>query len=821
MGLCSQAAALRNRKRRLARRSSTENSDSVTHQDDDAHRLSEVVKGDSPQSRFSNTDGHDARLMIGDPPTPLPRHKAAISLDQVSATDPDSYKERISSAGLTQEIIDNFGPETVLESSTSALPGGIGRSLTSSGATQDEITVEELFKFELPSKRVTDYLLNAYMGAIHWFMTVFHEPTLRTTYEALMASRSCPRSRSNHAIFILLILSLGAHYAPEEEVRQKFPSFNLRTFQRISLKRVEDSLHTLYDAAELESVQVCALLGSFYMYHGRPNLGFAILGAGLGCAQVLSLHKESSWRWLSEIAKEERRRTFWALFVFDRFASTIFGRPCGIPVNDIQVKIPENMGDSTVQHPRFRSTAKMPDGKVEAVTTFSYVKYKVKLYHISSPIISDLYFHRSANVSELASKISRINEELVNWFNSLPPELKLEDLFRNSNEPVTSNTRPFMLQALALQIAYDNVQILLHRPLLSQDLRKFKTTANSPLEPTGVKAWPEPGVPVNDGQPYSRDVHQILISSRDHCWDSAIRSSRLGRYQQCLISARDSHACAFLGINLFTAGMVLCVVALSRPLSSQAQMAKQAVARIMTLSRFLSGKALLSAQTTKILKALVRLIGEKEINAMLAGSSAVENIGYSSVSKYQSDGGLVKRHPPMDDIGVSTEPAQAPTAQAPPSHTHTTQTPTSMTTESGMEDAAFFSYQDPATAADDGFDFAGFETMDFNNGIVTLQQVATPDATQPVTTTTTTTTTTDAGTTAASASLRDHTWSRSRGEYNPEHAYVNQVGGGGGSGGGSGGANGVDDGGFGILGSTDFSMMNSVGQTWLWDNVSW
>lgn len=368
----------------------------------------------------------------------------------------------------------------------------------------------------------------------------------------------------------------------------------------------------------------------------------------------------------------------------------------------------------------------MPDGTVEQVTTFSYMKYKFKLYQISSPIISDLYFHRSSNVTELATKVSRINEELVSWFNSLPPELKLEDLFRNVNEPISPSTRPFMLQALALQIAYDNVQILLHRPLLSQDLRKFKA-ANGTLGAQDSKYSLD--TDESNLQPYSRDVHQILISSRDHCWDSAIRSSRLGRYQQCLTSARDSHACAFLGINLFTAGMVLCVVALSRPLSSQAQMAKQAVARIMTLSRFLSGQSLLSAQTTKILKDLVHLIGEKEIKAMLSGSGAGPGFaedGRSAISKHQHQQQQQQQQQhhsppsplPVSHIASSASSGTALKAQTPSSNDmHTPMPPPAVP---GMDEPAFF-YQDPM-AGDDNFDFAGFETMDFNNGIVTLQQ---------------------------------------------------------------------------------------------------
>lgn len=350
----------------------------------------------------------------------------------------------------------------------------------------------------------------------------------------------------------------------------------------------------------------------------------------------------------------------------------------------------------------------MPDGTIEPVTTFSYMKFKFKFYQISSPIIGDLYFHRSSSVSALAAKVSRIHNDLVNWFDSLPPELKLDTLFRDPNAPVTPKTRPFMLQALALQVAYDNVQILLHRPLLSQDLRNFKadqaaygagaSTSRPSLERIGSFI---------DSQRSAQDVHQILVSSRDSCWEAAMRSSRLGRYQQCLAVARDSHAAAFLGINLFTAGMVLCVVALSRPLSSQAHLAKQGVSRIMALSRFLSGKALLSAQTTKILKDLIRLIGEKEIKAMLSESGNPENAA-----------------PVNNDLGKQTAirslaatPAPASEPKAYPEENATQEMPGF----GNPGDAITSSFQQDSIFGE-SFDFSGFEHLDFNNGIVTLQQ---------------------------------------------------------------------------------------------------
>lgn len=388
----------------------------------------------------------------------------------------------------------------------------------------------------------------------------------------------------------------------------------------------------------------------------------------------------------------------------------IYGRPQVIIPGEMDVKFPANIRDSSITHPAFRSTARMPDGSVEAVTTFSYVKYKVKLYQISSTLIGDVYFHRSSNIAELASKVSRIHDELVSFRNSLPPEMNLEDLCRDPSEPATDETRPFLLQALALQIAYDNIQILLHRPLFSQDLRDFKPSAHDNISK-------DPGY-LSDGNESlggrleaRQDVHDILVASRDNCWESAIRSSKLGKYRQSLLLARDRHAAAFLGINLFTAGMVLCVVALSRPLSSQAQIAKQAVARIMSLSRFLSTRVNISGETTKILKDLVRLIGNKEIKAMLADAEMLEPESQSRSNRASKQAS-----------SRSTRVGEA--------------RPVTSTTQQGLLDelpgAIDLNSMDlqPVTneilpdfgTIDTTLQFPGFENMDFNNGIYTLQQ---------------------------------------------------------------------------------------------------
>jgi hypothetical protein len=260
----------------------------------------------------------------------------------------------------------------------------------------------------------------------------------------------------------------------------------------------------------------------------------------------------------------------------------------------------------------------MPDGITEPVTTFTYVKFKIKLYQIASPIVTDVYIHKNTDLNSLATKVIKIDVQLRKWFTSLPPELKLEQVSKQGIKEPTQDFRLFMLQALALQLAYDNVQILLHRPFLSQNTQSLATGPSEARNNCEETIATSPLSSCKSSPVRSHGTQSALLTSKDYCWESAIQSSNLGLYGQCLEHARETHAAAFLGINLFTASMVLCVFALSNPISTQAQLAKQAVTRIMSLSRFLAHRSILSGQTNQVLRDLVNLILEKERRVILS-----------------------------------------------------------------------------------------------------------------------------------------------------------------------------------------------------------
>lgn len=62
---------------------------------------------------------------------------------------------------------------------------------------------------DLPSRDVTDSLLETYINSVHWFMMVFHEPSFRLDYEMIMASRKAPRRKTSFVILLMMVLAMG------------------------------------------------------------------------------------------------------------------------------------------------------------------------------------------------------------------------------------------------------------------------------------------------------------------------------------------------------------------------------------------------------------------------------------------------------------------------------------------------------------------------------------------------------------------------------------------------------------------------------------
>jgi len=176
--------------------------------------------------------------------------------------------------------------------------------------------VSDLIGCELPSPAVTTMLFDIFMKSVHWFMIVFHEPTLRAELEEIMRTGHVQQSKFSLLVLVMVILAIGAKYATKDDVQScGCPDLDLASLQSNLMRKIEEKLLEVLDQDDIGSVQVCILLSSIYLYHRRPKRCFVVVGAAMKAAQALGLHRESTWGCIDPVEREVRRRVWWALFV--------------------------------------------------------------------------------------------------------------------------------------------------------------------------------------------------------------------------------------------------------------------------------------------------------------------------------------------------------------------------------------------------------------------------------------------------------------------------------------------------------------------------
>ncbi|KAK9373367.1 fungal-specific transcription factor domain-containing protein [Lipomyces chichibuensis] len=526
----------------------------------------------------------------------------------------------------------------------------------------------------LPPRPIMDYTIAVYFNSVQWFLFVVHEGQFLEQYNVLMAAYEAdplgvPDTDEDFtfAILLIMVIVLGGRYIVvhpgrrkrlgkiyEEYMQHRSPGplqapYDLEKAmaQLIALSR-KHLLDTL-SCCTLSTVQTCILLGSFCLYHGDPNLAWSIFGSGLKSAQAIGLHRNDFG--LKEEKRQLRRRVFWALYNYDRFAAMSYGRPLGIHDDDCDVELP-TVVNAYPSHGKssylmVEDDVKESAGHEVAATLLTYQVCKLQFYIILGEIISKLYrqgprgiakhakeFERTESESDrsapaahmsvdyLVSTIQSLEVKLKQWYDQVPDVLKLrDDGSQTPNESTDGEDEDdiiipdyddansdsvsvkarrarikrdiFSMQAVLLQVQFDNAMIILHRPLLA-----FQHPPQSPL-------WN-----LSSADPFSQ--------SANACWQAALRTSRLASHS-AFTKVQYGHGVAFVGIQLFTAGVLLSVFGSSEPLSQRALESKRGLSRIIQMQKALKVKIIVADQGFRILENLARVVVQKEMEKILSG----------------------------------------------------------------------------------------------------------------------------------------------------------------------------------------------------------
>ena len=262
------------------------------------------------------------------------------------------------------------------------------------------------------------------------------------------------------------------------------------------------------------------------------------------------------------------------------------------------------------------------------------------LYIIASPMIETIFGIRTSTSAKRVSGnhysrlVEDVSKRLGEWRQHLPSHLAFD--FDGDIQPnAPAMLRTYRLQALALQLTFDNIIIILHRPFLAQQVDSLSIGTPEQLRNEGRSVSSgqisESFAPMHDSSAPILDENPHLPSS-EHWWAAAVRTSRVTEFPQLAQLATDSHLVAFLAINLFNSAIVMVVCALSDPLSDRAQEAKRNVTRIYRLQVVLGQNSTLSRQSSVVLQDVIHMLLSREAEAMLSPlfASRLSNENHSS-----------------------------------------------------------------------------------------------------------------------------------------------------------------------------------------------
>ncbi|XHG03409.1 hypothetical protein AWENTII_006717 [Aspergillus wentii] len=523
------------------------------------------------------------------------------------------YGDAESAMGIARKIC-QLGQQHIDERSTTAIPGYPVSAIVPparKSAARQRVPISKILGRPLPSMDRMRELLEYYFDAVHWFSLAIYEPKFRRKFDSLADGFANP-SQKPFLVLLATMLGMSSWYRSQ---RSGIDSGEQKEeWKKLSsglLSLAETHVLELMDHHSITAAQAFILLGSHNVYHGRPNLAFSLLGATIKISQALGLHREPLRGEVEDI--EERKRVWWTIYTWDRFASITYGRPLGINDKDCNVSMPLDV----LENPSFVST----ETESQSICYSAYQRELNELYLIASPALEPVFGSRASSEKHWSgdmyvSLIKTVTSQLHRWRHRLPRHLVL-DLEKDFSPGGTLSSRAHVLQALALQLTFDNLCVVLHRPFLAQQVDHLSATQDTPSDHAGEST----PINVNNTSSSEQDLRSKALSSRlnsDPWWSAAVRTARVTDLPILAQLATDSHLVAFLAINLFNAAIVLSIIAISDPLSDTAQVMKRTITRIFRLQDLLGKRSTLSKQSTSVLKNVINMLLTRESQAMLA-----------------------------------------------------------------------------------------------------------------------------------------------------------------------------------------------------------
>ncbi|KAF2711335.1 hypothetical protein K504DRAFT_217391 [Pleomassaria siparia CBS 279.74] len=250
------------------------------------------------------------------------------------------------------------------------------------------------------TSQIASTLIDAYFNDYHTAYPFVHEATFRAQYHDIIPR---PPQRS-WDMLCNAIQALGAWSLNNDQIGLEDYLYR----RALTLGQHE----SVFEAANLTSVQALVLLSNLSQKRNSPNTGWNLLGLAVRTALSLALHRELPHWNISLLEREVRRRVWWGLYIFDSGASTTFGRAIMLPDHDsMNVHPVLNIDDESLTP----KTTELPPESTEP-TLYSSLKaqseFHIQTNHISNRLLAEPGLSPDTTLS--------INLSMDSWAHTMP-----------------------------------------------------------------------------------------------------------------------------------------------------------------------------------------------------------------------------------------------------------------------------------------------------------------------------------------------------------------------------------------------------------------
>lgn len=334
---------------------------------------------------------------------------------------------------------------------------------------ENQRSIEPLVVSSLPEQSEMESLMNIYFAATGLLFPFIHEQSFWQTYNEFKATRfTVVKSRTWLGLLNMIFAMASNVNLSSVASNKKRHEMSQIYYARAVALCDEPSRRSI----SIEIVQYLLLVVLYLQGAQRSTQTWSVHGILVRTATALGLHSDRSGQRLDSVQREIRRRTWLTIYCLDKVLSVSFGRPPSIPEDHMNVA-------PAAPWPLPASSTGPGQNTCQSLSE-EFLNISVGLYKIMGQSLTKQYSSNlgcttdDIDVISTVQSVSEVKHDLKRWVSTLPPHFNVTqfgpDIFLESSAQSKLQT--------ILTLRYYNLNILIHRPLLSTTLRFMSAREN-------------------------------------------------------------------------------------------------------------------------------------------------------------------------------------------------------------------------------------------------------------------------------------------------------------------------------------------------------